>query len=262
VQPSDLLPQTLRADANRRLFCFPHAGGGAALFYRWQRYLPNDLGLVPMRLPGREDRLTDPLYSDIATLASDAALAIQSAGDRPFVLVGHSLGAYVAMEVARQLVATGGPLPSRLIVAACGAPRTPKRVDPIGQLPDDDFLDQVAKRFDGIPDAVRENAELLAMVLPALRADIQMMEAYTYQPGEPLPIDILALGGADDRGVAVDRLAQWREQTTSQFTMRLFPGGHFFLHPSAKRNLTAREESLPAPLAAIIDSLPSNEEPA
>ncbi|MGI9457625.1 MAG: thioesterase II family protein [Aeoliella sp.] len=257
--PTDLLPQSLATSASRRLFCFPHAGGGTALYYRWQRHLPNDLVLAPMRLPGREDRIAEPPYSDLVTLASDAAIAIRAAGNLPFALVGHSLGAYVALEVALRLASDGGPLPAKLIVAACGAPRIGKPTSPIGKLPDDEFIDQVAKRYDGIPAAVRNDAELLAMVLPALRADIQMIESYDYQPVDPLPIDLVALGGADDPGVAIHRLAQWREHTTASFTMRLFPGGHFFLHPPARRAAPGERESIPAPLAAILEILPPNE---
>ena len=225
------------------------------MFYRWQRFLPSGLTLVPMRLPGREDRLSEPAYSHLAELADAAATAIRSLDDRPFSLIGHSLGAYVALEVARRLVAEGGRQPTKLIVAACGAPRPSKTAHPIGQLPDDEFLDQMTKRYDGIPEAVRNDADLLAMVLPALRADIQMIESYDYQPQPPLPVDVLALGGTDDPGVAMHRLAQWREQTTADFAMRIFPGGHFFLHPPARRESPGVRPAVSAPLAAVFDAL-------
>ncbi len=254
-----LLPARFREDAARRIFCFPHAGGGTAVFYRWDRYLPDDVALGPLRLPGRDDRLREAPYSDLLHLADDAANAIRSLRPKPYVLVGHSFGGYVALEVVRRLVLSGYPPPAALIVAACGAPRPGKAQHPIGQLPDKQFVDEVARRYDGIPEAVLANAELLAMVVPALRADLQMVESYDNPSNAPVPCDLLALGGTDDPGVAPSRLNEWRALTTGNFTMRLFPGGHFFLHPPARRDMASDSRSMPAPLALVLNSLPPND---
>ena len=40
-----------------RLFCFPHAGSGAAQFRPWADLMPPDVELCAVRLPGRETRL-------------------------------------------------------------------------------------------------------------------------------------------------------------------------------------------------------------
>jgi medium-chain acyl-[acyl-carrier-protein] hydrolase len=95
-------------------------------------------------------------------------------------------------------------------------------------LPDAVFVSQVTRRFDGFPPAVRDNDELLALVLPALRADIEALETYRYYDEPPLATDIFALGGADDRVVSVSELADWRRHTTGRFASRMMPGGHFF----------------------------------
>jgi len=36
-----------------------------------------------------------------------------------------------------------------------------------------------------------------------------------------------------DKGVSRERLEGWRDYTTSDFAVRMFPGDHFFLHSSA-----------------------------
>lgn len=251
-----LLPATLKDDADRRLFCFPHAGGGSAMFYRWARYLPKDVALAPLRLPGREDRLSETPYASLSRLADDAAEALQQLPPKPSLFVGHSLGGYLALEVARRLLSTDANAPTKLIVAATGAPKQGRAKSPIGQLSDEQFLAEVDTRYDGIPEAVRESPELLAMVLPALRADIRMIEGYDYEPTAPLPIDILALGGTDDVGVPPHRLNEWRAITSAKFGMRLFPGGHFFLHPPSRRDVAANASTPPA-LQLIINSLPT-----
>lgn len=210
-----------------------------------------------MRLPGREDRLADPPYASLSRLADDAATAISGLDAKPFALCGHSLGAYVALEVARRLISQGRSKPSHLIVAACGAPRPGPARQPIGHLPDEDFLKEVDRRYAGIPAAIRADEALLAMILPALRADMQMIESYEYDPQTPLPIDMLALGGADDPGVPVHRLSGWQQETSARFTMRLFPGGHFFLHPPPRRATASDRGAVPPPLATILETLSS-----
>lgn len=251
----ELLPRALDADRPRRVFCFPHAGGGSALFYRWQRWLPDDVALVPMRLPGREDRMREPPYDSIAELADDAAEAIGSLPPRPYILVGHSMGSYLVWEVTRRLEERDGPHPQRCIVAACGAPRPRDPATDIAHLPDEEFVEAVIQRYDGIPKGIRDDPELIALVIPPLRADLHMIESYPCPAPQPIATDIVALGGTEDPSVAPHRLEAWGDWTSGEFRVARFPGGHFFLHPPARRDVTP-DTQIPEPLRAVIELLP------
>jgi surfactin synthase thioesterase subunit len=222
------LPSELSVDAAVRLVCLPYAGGGTAMYYRWRRLLERRIEVVPICLPGRERRLHEPPLTDLRLVTSEIAEEWAARDGCPFALVGHSLGAMVAFELARELRRRGGPLPRLLVAAASRAPHQPRSSQPMGSLEDSEFVAELGRRFDGIPPAVRENEELLRIVLPALRADVQLLETYVYDDEPPLETEILAIGGADDPAVSVADLAEWRRHSTDRFSMHRIPGRHFF----------------------------------
>lgn len=215
-----------------RLVCLPYAGGGSAVFYRWRPIMPPGAQLLPVCLPGRDARMAEVLAPDLKAVAGQVADEIGPQLDRPFVLLGHSMGALLAYELAQELRRRDARPPDLLVVAASGAPHAPCSTEPLHPLPDDEFLERLEQRFDGIPLAVRGNPELLALLLPMLRADVRLVETYQCERQPPLDVEILALGGTDDPSVAAGELAGWRTHTTRKFSARLLPGGHFFLFRS------------------------------
>lgn len=219
----------LADNAVMRLFCLPYAGGGSAVFHRWRSALPRGMELVPICLPGREARIHERPHTQWRTLVPEIADAIAPSIDRPYALFGHSLGAWIAYELARELRRRDQRMPDLLVAAASGAPDRPDPPTMLHQMPDDEFVRELSSRFDGIPPAVRDNEELLTLLLPALRADICLVEQYTFDNEPPLAVEILAIGGTDDRAVSATDLAKWRCHTSGRFSARMMPGGHFFL---------------------------------
>jgi surfactin synthase thioesterase subunit len=215
--------------AAMRLFCLPYAGGGSAVFHRWRMALPAGMELAPICLPGREGRVDEPPHTEWQTLVREIADAIASSIDRPYALLGHSMGAWIAFELARELRRRQLRLPGLLAVAASRAPHRPIPVPRLHELPDDEFVRELSNRFDGIPPAVHTNKELLELLLPTLRADIQLVEQYTFDDERPLEVEILAIGGTQDPAVSATDLAEWRRHTSRKFSVRMMPGGHFFL---------------------------------
>ena len=89
--------KSLRAvpDAKLRLFCLPHAGGGAWSYRPWGAQLPDHIELVGLQPPGREDRLMHEPIPDVHDLAGELATALEPLLDKPYAVFGHSMGAIV-----------------------------------------------------------------------------------------------------------------------------------------------------------------------
>ena len=118
--------QAPRPDARLRLFCLPYAGGGASFYRPWIERLAPDVHVHPVQLPGREARLREHAFERIEPLIASLADVLGAHLDRPFALFGHSMGALIAFELARELRRRQAPVPVRLLVSGHPAPQLPR----------------------------------------------------------------------------------------------------------------------------------------
>ncbi len=224
--------------ASVRLFCFPYAGAGASIFRSWLKELPPDIEICPIQLPGRENRLEETPFTRIKPLIQMLVPLLRPYLDMPYALFGHSLGALISFELARELRRQKLPDPLHLFVSGSRAPQLPDLDLPIHRLPDTEFIERL-RQLNGTPEEILQNSEWMQVLLPALRSDFAMLETYFYATAEPLAYSITAFGGSCDSKVSQEALAAWRDQTKGDFTLKMFPGDHFFLQSDRKSLLEA-----------------------
>ena len=228
--------------ARLRLFCLPHAGGSASLFRTWQAELGPDIEVCPLQLPGRESRLNEPPFRELRPLVEALSDTVARYADRPFAFFGHSMGALLAFELTRTLVARGLPGPVHLFVASYRAPHTLAASPPTAATHDIDANE--AKRREtalALPTGMGE--ELLALVREALLADTAVCEGYVFTPGAPLTCPLSAFRGSEDY-VPDDATKAWRALSSGPFTSRTFLGDHFFLRGTPRGLLQAVRRAL------------------
>jgi medium-chain acyl-[acyl-carrier-protein] hydrolase len=225
--------QTNKADIKLRLFCFHHSGGTASFFREWSQFLPPEVELIAVQLPGREARNSHTFITDVSIIAKQITDNFHRYQTIPFVFFGHSLGSLIAFEVAHELRRYYLKSPKYLIVSGRNAPHTQSRDEILHNLPDEQLVKGLMK-YQGLPDEILQNKELLEVLLPRLRADFTLSETYQYKKRPTLDCPILALGGDNDPTVNYDELAAWETQTIKKCSVKLFPGGHFFLSTAKK----------------------------
>jgi medium-chain acyl-[acyl-carrier-protein] hydrolase len=214
--------------ASVRLFCFPYAGAGAALFRAWPDELSPEVEVCAVQLPGRENRLAEAPFTRMEPLVESLDQALLPWLDRPFAFYGHSMGALIAFELARTLARARRVGPTHLFVSGCAAPQLPRSAPPIHQLPEPEFVEEL-RRLKGTPEQILQHAEILQLIIPLLRADMALVETYTLADGGILDCPISALAGEDDSRARPAAVAAWSEQTRGPFRLRILPGDHFFV---------------------------------
>lgn len=215
--------------APMRLFCFAYAGGSATVFRNWQRTLGAAVEVCPVELPGHWARRNEPLCHSLPGLVQELAADLEPYCDRSIALFGHSMGALVAFELARAF-RRRGVLVEQVHVSARGAPQLPPAdLSRLHELDDARFVAAVQSQFGGIPASVLSEPELVALIVPVLRADLQLVHCYRYSEEAPLECPIFVYGGAADRCVSRAALEPWSQQTRAGVCVELFEGDHFYV---------------------------------
>src|SRR5437868_313632 len=89
-----------RAVPRMRLFCFPFAGGGSAVYRNWVQSLDPSIELIAIEPPGRLSRINERPISDIDEFVEKLVSEMHNLLDRPFAFFGHCLGGLTMYETA------------------------------------------------------------------------------------------------------------------------------------------------------------------
>jgi medium-chain acyl-[acyl-carrier-protein] hydrolase len=228
-----LVPFSSAPDAQVRLVCIPHAGGGAVTFHPWSKLLRPEVDVYAAQLPGRESRLREEPVRTLAEIVEPLTVAISALVDRPVVIFGHSLGALLAFEVVQRLCQNPRTRIAGLIVSGRPAPHVSSRSPRLAHLPPREIVLRVAELYGNIPAALAEEPEFVTMLGKVLQSDLEVLERYHPTGRTPVPCPIAAYGGADDALVSRAELDEWRQYTGGNFQCDQLPGDHFYFKTPA-----------------------------
>ncbi len=230
-------------NAKLRLFCFHYLGGGASMFRQWRNGLSPEIEVCPIQLPGRENRLSEQPFVQMSHLVETLAQVLHPYLDKPFAFYGHSLGALISFELARQLRRQYNLSPVHLFAAASFATQLINPLQTMGERNDSEWIRELPRLIDA-PKSLLENADFVQTLLPTIKADSQIVSTYTFYSEAPLDCPISAFAGIQDHLVKLDDISPWQQHTCSIFKQRMFPGNHLFCNSDRSLLLQAINEQL------------------
>jgi surfactin synthase thioesterase subunit len=232
TSPSDSF-RLLRAAAGPRLVMFPHSGAGALSMAAWAADLPVTVECCAIQRPGREDSFAEPPLASLRACVDAACDALALRMDRPYALFGHSLGGFLAFQVAAEVHVRGLPPPVALFVSAISpvvqpqarqASREARRRQMHASFapedaPDDDLID-----------------ELLLAGDVAFEADLSLyFDSIGQASDATLDLPIVAIYACDDALAPREVVAGWARHTCRPLTMLPVSGDHFYVSTPARR---------------------------
>ena len=221
-------------NAKYRLFCFPFAGGGASVFARWGNVLQQyDIQIMPIQLPGRENRYTERYNNNIIDIAKNVAEGIKEYLDRPFAVFGHSMGGCLAYEFVKYLETVMKMKPSGMYVSCTVAPKyiVPcifGDVDKESTYISEDVLFQLIKRFCGMDVNLLEIKEYYDYFVPILKRDFTLIKNYKPSHNDMISSDIHVLWGDKDPDMVDKNINPWKTYSNT-VKYKKMKGGHFYI---------------------------------
>jgi surfactin synthase thioesterase subunit/acyl carrier protein len=231
-----------------RLFCFPFAGGGSAIYRTWSESLDTAIEVVAIEPPGRLGRIEERPISDVNEFVDKLVFEMKGLLDRPFAFFGHCLGGLTMYETARRLINSSdhhrpchlfvsgarppdqiedsGPFEERLTRDLMNLAEFRINVPPFAQ--PDDVFSEIIRHFNiQATDQLLDNPELRSIMLPVIRAEFRMASNYVYESEPPWDIPITCFAAQDDPYVSRRHALAWGYFTDARLQVHIREGAHF-----------------------------------
>ena len=211
-----------------KLICLAHAGGGASTFLNWQAQLGSKAEVLPIQLPGHENRIEEPLFWDAEEAAAAVAEAIAPyIRDCKAAVYGHSAGGILAFALTGALERMGIK-PCLCVISSTYVYEEPDFVLS-SSLSDAEFLERVYSYGALSPDSkILEYPEFQEIFLKILRADFNLGETVKAANGK-IHAPILAMCGDSETTDNLALLHRWEKYTTETVSYREYAGDHFYI---------------------------------
>lgn len=210
-----------------KLICIPYAGSGASVYAGWQKYIGNDIEILPVQLPGRENRMGEECIlncKEAARKIADELAPYVESGN--FSVFGHSMGGIIAFETIKYLEKLGRK--ADIFFVSSTSIEDMNGIVKSSELNDTAFFERVSKYG-----AIDENSEILKypefrdIFMNILRADFNIIETYEYD-GVKINCPIEAICGDSDPMETLENMNSWEMYTNHGIEYHLYIGGHFY----------------------------------
>lgn len=215
------------------LFCFSYAGGSAMFYKKWQKYLGEEIKVVPVELQGHGIRYKEKLVNNLEVICEDMYKIVKAhiTNDK-FMFLGHSLGGLIAFEFYYYLKKREKKQPTALFILGCKAPMYLKL--PFALSSDDEKLWKDINSLGGIPDKVNRNESLKKFFLPVLKNDFSIIKNYIFNKNRTLVSSKMVLISGDKDPLSPNSKEEWQLLCKDKADIYFLEGNHFFVLNNGK----------------------------
>ncbi len=211
-----------------QMFALPYAGGSASIYRDWISKLEPSMDVCPIEYAGHAGRFSEPFFVSIEEAAEDVSEQIIHQQKKDYIVYGHSMGSFVALETAFILEKKNAVLPKAVIVAACRPPHLRGRGKQLGAMPKKELMEYMVSRGQFDPE-ILECEELFELLSDIMYADVQMFSKYKQNfESRQIHVPLIALAGQEDDATSLEDMEEWQKYTNHDFRFHMCKGNHFF----------------------------------
>lgn len=213
-----------------KLFCLPYAAGSAQIYSTWKNHISSRIEIIPIELSGRGRRIQEPLYETFDDAIADVfQLICDQIKSSDYALLGHSMGAKIAFEIAHKLREDKIQMPKHIFYLGRGAPYVPGKNEKMSGLPDLEFKEKVLQ-LGGTPKEFFEHPELMELFLPLIKNDFRLSE-FEREEKWDTPLNCsFTIGVGKNEDLYPEQIVGWKDFTSQSCSIHFFDGDHFFIH--------------------------------
>jgi surfactin synthase thioesterase subunit len=215
-----------------KVIALPYGGGNKYSFRAFEKALPIGYQWCTVELPGRGDKIRQPLLSDVHEMVEAIYQEVlELTQQSTYLMYGHSMGTLIGYELVKRMAKEKKKLPSLLFFTGRGAPSV-EREKKISGLDKVLFWEEIGT-IGGMPADILKHRDLLEIFEPILRQDFKALENYRYTPLEqPLTVPLFICTG-DKEDIKPESIGAWQYETSFPIVHTVLPGDHFFIfdHP-------------------------------
>ncbi|KAL4151539.1 hypothetical protein PRNP1_008481 [Phytophthora ramorum] len=243
-----------------RVLVLPHAGGASrALALEWGKSFRSAGLAVELWGIDWSWAAEEAVQDSLELVAAICAQLSSGFFGKPFVLVGHSLGAFVVLALTHYLEQRKFSTPRHVFFSGAAGPGSWELYDDLQK--DANLLD-LLEQWGGTDKQLLAIPEQRQALLTRLRADLKLhnsvVQWYKQQKQVQIHSGVTVFGGSDDTAAPVDSLSKWKGIcANSEFDVKVFTGGHFYLTSAESQEafanaLIAKLEAVTA--SAVVES--------
>lgn len=209
-----------------------HFAGGNCYSFQFMMPFLKDYTPIALELPGRGMRIKENLLSDFEEASKDIfdQLVKSSVTKEPFIIYGHSMGAYFALKITKMLEDIGKPPLCMVVTGNPGPGMDPNKERYL--LTGQAFIQEL-QEMGGLPDELLQDQEVFKFFEPVIRADFKLAAEHRLENAIVVDTPIYAIMGDSEQ--CKDKITNWSKYTTNKFEYEILPGDHFFIRKHPQR---------------------------
>lgn len=209
------------------VFC-PFAGGTKSSYNCLSRYW-SEIDTMTLDYKGRDGQDT---YKDFKQAVKDCLKqCFAFVGEDEYAIFGHSMGTFIAWEVAYQMQYIYDHPPVKILISGEPSPRPGRCME---EFEGDEELKQYLKEMGGTEESLIEDRIFIKSILNRMRGDFHLLNTYEAKNRVlKLDSDMIWMYGNRDKQYDADTIELWQKKVSGRFDRKIFEGGHFYFfeHP-------------------------------